>query len=516
VPFFIEILIRLIIEAIQESGERKRQQGIAERVYLQQNPAAPPPPSAVELKRAVDAVAGRIEAMARAVHLEAARCAVEEANRRFAPTLAGFLPRVLDNARRRLAAEGARAALPIGHLLNRLQSIFDTVAMLAEQRRDRELALLLGDSDALAEACYGPVIAFARGHGIRLASEDTATFVGDKSLAIWLGFDATGLAPIVLPSDWAAQIAWWPALAHEIGHDFHASVTGLDRELRVRLSLPANRGLPDGRWQLTTTDVDAAFAAWLPEIFADCFGTLMLGPAFVHTMIWSFADPERPQSVRVIVPDGARSGFEEHSFSHLRVLLACNLLSEIGFPADADHLEADWRRRHKHADAPDGTSRFYLPTRIGNWLSLAEETLTDRGAEIVRAIYEEAFDALAGIPLRSIPGLDLGPREHQAALDARAAYFAGRAAPTRDARALIAGAVLAWHQRPDLAPKILRAARATIPSVGIGRRRLRERAARDAAAAGPEAAEGLDPALARDAILLSAILDPPPGLRRAR
>jgi hypothetical protein len=463
VPFFIEILIRLIIEAIQESGERKRQQASAERVYLQQNPAAPPPPSAVELKRAADAVGGRIDALARAVRVEAARCAAEEANRRFAPTLAEFLPRVLDNARRRLAAEGGRAALPIGHLLNRLQSIFDTVAMLAEQRRDRDLALLLGDSDALAEACYGPVIAFARGHGIRLASEDTATFVGEKSLAIWLGFDATGLAPIVLPSDWAAQIAWWPALAHEIGHDFHASVAGLDRELRVRLSLPANRGLPDGRWQLTTTDVDAAFAAWLPEIFADCFGTLMLGPAFVHTMIWSFADPERPQSVRVIEPDGARTGFEEHPPSHLRVLLACNLLSEI-----------------------------------------------------VRAIYEEAFDALAGIPLRSIPGLDLGPREHQAALDARAAYFAGRAAPTRDPRALIAGAVLAWHQRPDLAPRILRAARATIPSVGIGRRRLRERAARDVAAAGPAAAEGLDPALARDAILLSAILDPPPGLRRAR
>jgi hypothetical protein len=465
-------------------------------------PAAPAPPALAAVKHA----RALAELTAEAAVL-AERCAGEEQNERFADTLSSYVVKRGERAAERLRASTPEALREAERTVAELSFVLGVISEMAEQRRDPDKLLLLGDADALAEACYRPLFEFARGSGVRLRSSRAATFLGDKDMAIFTGFIPAGLAPIILPSAWSTEIGWWPALAHEIGHDFHASVVGFDAELRRRTGLGASAGLPRPNARLTDADLQAAYAAWLAELFADAFGTLMLGAAFVTTMMWSFADAKEPQNVLVIRPAAAGT-YEEHPPSHLRVVLACRLLAGIGFPREAAELEAEWRRRH------GSPAHFFLPTRAGTWLRIAEAPYLAYGEAIVGTLYLEPFPSLGGIPLRSIPGLDLGPREHQAALDARDAYVAGREAETRDPRCLIAGAVLAWKDRPALSARVLGAARATIPSVGVSRRQLRLRAAR--------AREGaLDPSqtevsLWREAFLLGEAFAPPRGSKLSR
>src|SRR6185369_13228326 len=97
---------------------------------------------------------------------------------------------------------------------------------------------LLGDADALAEACYRPIVDYCDQRAIKLISDRTATAIGGDKLFILRFDDPSGLAPIVLPANWSTEIGWWPALAHEIGHDFFNSVANLELELRKELRLP--------------------------------------------------------------------------------------------------------------------------------------------------------------------------------------------------------------------------------------------------------------------------------------
>ena len=395
-------------------------------------------------------------------------------------------------------------------LVAELSFVLGVVSEMAEQRRDPDALFLLGDADALAEACYRPLFEFARGSGVALRSSRAATFLGDKDLAIFTGFIPTGLAPIILPSAWASEIGWWPALAHEIGHDFHASVAGFDAELRRRTGLSTSGGaaVPDraGDQRRSRRGVRRLARGDLRGRLRDADAR---SAAFVTTwMMWGFAVDAKgvePQNVVVVQPAGG--GYEEHPPAHLRVVLACRLLAAIGFAREAAELEGEWRRRHA------SPSHLFVPTRGGTWFRIAEGPYIAYGENLVNAIYLQPFAALSGVALRSIPGLDLGPREHQAALDARDAYVAGREADTRDPRCLIAGAVLAWKERPALSARVLAAARATIASVGVSRRQLRLRAARGAG--GGDAAE-TEASLWRDAFLLGEVFAPPRGSKIQR
>jgi hypothetical protein len=495
----IELLIRLLIELLKPKTARE-----------QMNLGLAPPPNARLQPQPIDPrllpkLVAQLDGIEKEARRELNKIAVEAANQRFSPTVERAILAVIKNARGQIAAQGVGAVPSLWKIAERLRALLNLVLEMTAQRRDSDRLLLLGDADALADACLQPIVDFAKGEGIKLAIDRAATFLGDKDLGIYLGLAPTRLAPVVLPAAWAREVGWWPALAHEMGHAFFSSVSGLAVEVRQGLNLPSRPRARPGSMTVNLSDVDGAYDAWLDEIFADAFGTLMLGPAYVATMMWSFARPSEPAQTLVIAP--AQSGYEEHPPGHLRVVLACRLLSEIGFPTDGDRLEAEWRKLHREPD------RLYLQTLGGGWLAIDEESFLERGTAITTAIYEESWSALAGIPLRSIPGLDLGPREHQSALEVRRALLDGEPATTRDPRILIAGAVLAWREKPLLATKILRAARATIPSVGVGRGQLRKRAERDAGAAGPGVL-GVSIEDFRDAVLMSAVMAPPPGRRR--
>ena len=508
----MDSLIDLIVLLVKYLAKRRRE-AAARASSVRAGPASRSAPAAKPPQRqaAPRSTLGSVKVeralltILEAAEKEAETCAAEEANERFVDTLlrsiAGPARSVLSSLRNNSAGaipQAERAVEALAFLLR-------VTSELAAQRRNPEKLLLLGDADALAEACYRPLVEHARGNGIRLLSSRAATFLGEKELAIFTSFIPTGLAPIMLPSAWATEIGWWPALAHEIGHDFHASVVGLDAELHFRSGLPHGGQLPAAEALVGPADVRAAYGAWLPELFADLFGTLMLGAAYVTTMVWAFADSKNIPRVLAALPKdpNAWQTYDEHPPAHLRVVLACRQLATMGFPGEARVLEDEWRHRHGMPDA------LLLPTRDKAVLHVAEEPYVAFGAALTAYIYQTGFETLAGFSLRSMPGLDLGPREHQAAVEVRDVFLDGRTASTSDPRCLIAGAVLAWKDRPALSARVLRAARATIPAVGVSREQLRLRVARDAESAGGATTPVNDAALWRHAFLLGEALAPP-------
>jgi hypothetical protein len=371
---------------------------------------------------------------------------------------------------------------------------------MAAQRRDPELDDLLGDADALAAACYGPIVDYCRRKDIRLTSDRTATAIGGDKLFLLSVDDPAGLAPIVLPEAWASDLGWWPALAHEIGHDFYNSVTGLPRELMAVLKLPAQKDLPRQANRLTTADLDRAISAWHEELFADAFGTMMLGPAYVRTMAAIFGSPEQPARACTIAPEGGR--FEEHPPGHVRVACGARLLAQMGYGKEGDGLEAAWRGRH---GSPD---RLFLPSTVGTWMAVDDEALIDRALAVGSVLYETGLATLGGMPLRSIAGLDFGPREHARAYEVKATLVAGGRPTLRDPRLLIAGGVLAWFDRPDQSSRIYRATRDAV--IGVGARPRRQGGS---PADGSSAGGVLTASLLRDAVLLDLVMAPP---RRSR
>jgi hypothetical protein len=227
---------------------------------------------------------------------------------------------------------------------------------------------------------------------------------------------------------------------------------------------------------------------------------MMLGPAYLHTMAAIFGAPDQPARVCAVAPNGAR--YEEHPPGHVRVVCAARLLGQMAYGKEGDDLERAWRQRHNQPD------RLFFPATTGEWMAVADEPVIQRASAVGTALYATGLTALAGAPLRSIPGLDFGPREHARAKEVKAALAAGRRPMLRDPRLLIAGAVLAWYERTDDRARIYRVTRDCIEGISGEPRRA-------ATAAEPaQADQPLDADVLRDAILLDLVLSPPPRLRR--
>src|SRR5262249_35328673 len=170
-------------------------------------------------------------------------------------------------------------------------------------------------------------------------------------------------------------------------------------------------------------------------------------------------------------------------------------LGMMGYGALGDRLEASWRRAHREP------GYVYFPNRSGNWVTLTDEIVIERALQVGGALYETGLPSLAGLPLRSIPGLDFGPREHEAARAVKDALLAGRKPTLKDPRLVISGSVIAWTEKPSEAARILKIARDLIDAVGVPRRRSQwAPEAQVEIAVAPEAQEW------RDAIILDALL----------
>lgn len=512
IELLAQIALVALIAIIQFIARRAkgREQAEAEAEH-QPLPAPAPvylPPDALPEDRA--AILDRLDA------LETEASALREQVRR--DRLSDELGPVLDDAvlarARRLRSELASGDGPVApwnaEILAELELIQHWIERFVLQRRDPRRRGELGDADALARACYRPLIEFAHANRVPLTSSVPVTFLGDFELSTWTGFLPTGAAPIFLPPDFFRRLAWWPALAHEIGHDFVAATEGAEDRMRAQLGLvseEAGRRPIDASQGLHAHEVHRLYAAWFEEMFCDLVGTLMLGPAYGETMVELFAAPGPGGALQVarvqVDPYGYRYGV--HPPRHLRVLWCARVLELCGEDEAAEAVRDRWTARHEPIEAID------LPTTVG-LVGVPVDPLYQMGAEILERLYREPQDAFDGHPVSAIPGADWGPWMAAEARRARADLEAGRPPTSARPRAIIAGAVLAWRQDPAREEWLMAAARTAIVGDAEwvdGAQPTPARPARPAPAAGSAA-------YLREAFVLHTILGSPVALRSIR
>jgi hypothetical protein len=458
-------------------------------------PSRPAPPTID--RAAANRLAAELQKLATQARALAARCKAARLCARLRPTLGDFvlpeLDKALDAARR---APSNQALARVASTAAFLEALTEFLTVMADQRSDPSYEELIDDADALADACYRPVVDYCRTNDVPLSSDRTATVFGD-GCSPWLGRidDPTGLAVLHLPWKWLAEVHRWPAIGHEVGHDFYESVAGLDRELLGRMGLgdaARSARIIEGRYGVTMGDVHRLVVRWRQELTADAFGVMMLGPAYAVTTAAIFASPGDPAQALLVQMEGDQ--YEVHPPGHIRVAAVCRLLVSMGYGALAEGMEQRWRAQHGDPQA------IVLPTTSG-YLRVDDEPFIESAAALTTALQREGFAALKGIPLSSMPGFDFGPREHEASLRIRDAFVAGGGPRPDDARLLIAGAVLAWAERPGDGVRLLRDARLAVGSLDLP-------IAADARAAEPRAAEWRRE-LIRDAVLLDVLLTPP-------
>jgi len=119
-------------------------------------------------------------------------------------------------------------------------------------------------------------------------------------------------------------------IAHEVGH-----LVERDFALRADLSAALDRA------QL---DYGDAWNSWAPEIFADVYGTLAMGPAFVGALIDLLVT-----SVDTVAQERSLEG--THPPRALRVELLLNVLDKCGYSADAARLRASWQATYSANNA---------------------------------------------------------------------------------------------------------------------------------------------------------------------
>jgi hypothetical protein len=207
--------------------------------------------------------------------------------------------------------------------------------------------------DELAWACYGPVAAAAK-PGVRAGAKgpplvylngtsgpfvlprDTpfeAEYVENEAINRREFVDLLKRLPVpVIGVPWF-QVRHVPealVVAHEAGH-------------AVEDDLGLGNALHDGvAAALSKAGVDRTRAsgwdAWLGEVFADFFGTLALGPAFVGSLADFLATGDaHVRADRRIAPH-----WGVHPPDYLRVQLALETLRRTGFARKANGLEGQW------------------------------------------------------------------------------------------------------------------------------------------------------------------------------
>ena len=412
----------------------------------------------------------KIEAEARALG-EANRHAVS--TRRFTELLTEWLPARGAELRKDIAAGGPHLTREHIARFQWLSMVRTEVEEQLRQRKDPALLPMLGDADALAEACYRPIVQFAESADLPLAAAHPVVRLSEVDLSIWTGFAPTSIAPIFLPQDFFNRLAWWPAVTHEIGHSFLVSVQGLRDRLGEELELPSEEvgAFPltlsaDGG--LSQSELWRVHGVWFEELFCDVFGTLMCGPAYGLTMIELFAAKEDPREVLVVPPEGPGGRYGVHPPRHLRVHVVAWVLEMAGFSRDAKALLSAWHQRcGLPEDGPEGqTDTPLLFWTHAGYIYVPWAAVRPYTQQLVESLYRGPLHSLKGHGLRDVPGLDYGPNLHSQAQRAKAQLLNGQVPSVRDARAVISGAVLAWVERPELEPQLLQRARGAIAAVG--------------------------------------------------
>lgn len=447
----------------------------------------------------VAALRREVEELYRSAHLELA-------TRRVADVLDGYLLPRLNSLHDQIEMSGAAPSGDAKCDLADAETVLAVVETLVSQRRHPGLREAIGDADAMAMACYEPVFDFARMNRLPLTSATPVTLLSPFDLGIWTQFITTGVAPIFLPRDFFTRLLWWPAIAHEIGHDFLAATANAVDRLREQLVVASAEV---GKQPIVLTergvafrDIERVFGVWFDEIFCDVFGTLMVGPAYGYAMLELFATPGNPVAIAQVGVDASGMAYAEHPPRHLRLLLCAHVLELINEDEAARALREEWTALHGEIDG------VMFPVVPQGAIGIPIEPLEKVAKELANKLCTARLAAFDGHSLQDIPGVGYGPHESAAARRACTALLAGQPPVNEAPRAVIGGAIMAWREGPEREIELMALARRAI----VGVTESREDAYTEVDVVEYDS-RGDD---LRDALVLHTIFAPPPALRGVR
>jgi hypothetical protein len=239
----------------------------------------------------------------------------------------------------------------IESLLLGIRRIWEFFRSKLVQRHDPVLREFLQLADELAWACYRPVLDVA---GPAFHREPPLVFLNGGlspyALSRQDAFSAEDVpgealngrtyAPILqhlpipvigVPWPQASYFPDLPVVAHETGHTVESDF-GLTDWVKAAIvaQLPQDgRAQRSGHWQ-----------AWSNEVFADLWGCLTLGPAFVGSLM------DFLSLGRNVVENEISTESSSYPTAHLRMLLCFRALEDLGFGNESESFEALWQAEY--------------------------------------------------------------------------------------------------------------------------------------------------------------------------
>lgn len=195
----------------------------------------------------------------------------------------------------------------------------------------------------------------------------------------------------------------WPSVPHELGHLLWSRLPGLRDELSNTFRLTEPTYLLDPRSQRVDDLPHRLVRAWAPELFADVFGALVMGPSAVRGLLLS-AETGNLNNIRRVGVDLQTARYAENPPVALRVHVLLEVLRARGFDDEADVLEREFERRQP------GIGELEVPIAGGRIVTYPLAPMAEYVAGFSNALLSRQLDALGGASLQEIPGLGLSAR----------------------------------------------------------------------------------------------------------
>lgn len=423
-------------------------------------------------KANLEAQARRAEALREAVNEMVAEIRLSPSMFHFVAALDGYLlPQINDLAvqleRDVRGADGVDASL-----LERKTSLYERqiryynatfriVQQILRSRDARGVRDLLADADRVADRCFEPIRAFGKAYLDTYPLENVVCLLDGRDLSVTNQLAATGMALVHLPDDFATNVTLWPAIAHEVAHVAYYSIPGLaDEVARLMPAAPATQLF----WvtqTLTTDHIDQLIAAWAEELFADIFGAMQFGPAYIIGQTTQFASLDDPRLTAYVGVNGAR--YDEHPPAQVRVRVAAQALEFLGYSRAAHEAVEHWSKAHGGMRAD-----YFLSGIEGKLVAVDAEVIDEPVRQLTERIVEHQFNSLSGFTLRDLPGLAFAENQHYGAIRDAEQMLAGNQVTHLDAREIVA-AVVYLAARGDQSPETLAAfLRSGVLGLGVG------------------------------------------------
>lgn len=212
------------------------------------------------------------------------------------------------------------------------------------------------------------------------------------------------------------QVAHLPdavLIAHEVGHD-------VDRDFGLSNTITSH---VEPALAAADADVRFGWSNWLREVWADLYGVLAAGPAFVAAM----SDLLVTDPGEVIADARSPNPFGTHPPAFIRVCAMTHALAQTGFQDEAGSYWDAWNK-----------------------------TFSANGGGALGAVAESVVDALLSGRFPELGDKQLGDvvsfsaAQQQLAIGVQRAALADQAPQSGDIRTLVAGARLAFDADPEL------------------------------------------------------------------